>query len=398
MTRPAETASGTRAAGSTAALLAVLLVACNLRAAITSVGPVLAQIQSQLQLTSLAASVLVSLPLVAFAVVSPQAPAIAHRLGLERTLALALVALALGVLIRSLPPTALLWVGTVLLGIGIALLNVALPTFVKRDFSSHVGLVTGLYSAAQSGMAAVAAGLAVPLTAVAPGGWRVGIGVWAGLAAVSLGVLAPKLLRRSSAPASVVAPEHRRLPLRSGLAWIITAYMGLQSFGFFVLVTWLPSIEHASGVDAATAGTHEFLLNIASLAGTLICSAVLHHVSDQRALTALTSVLFGASVLGLLVAPALTALWAIGAGLSCGASLVLALSFFGLRTRRHEQAAALAGMAQSLGYLVAAVGPIGVGLVHDAAGSWTPAVLALLGTTVPMLIAGVLSGRPRTVD
>jgi len=174
-------------------LAGILLVAGNLRAAITTVGPVLTGIEDDLGISSSVASFLVSLPLLTFAVVSPFVPRLAQRMGLEWIIAVSLVILVAGLVLRSVPQQALLWAGTVLIGVSIAVLNVVLPSWVKRDYPLKIGQVTGAYSAVQSGFAAVAAGVAVPVAGLTSLGWRLPLGMWAGLALITCGVLVPLL-------------------------------------------------------------------------------------------------------------------------------------------------------------------------------------------------------------
>lgn len=386
----------------------LLLVAANLRAGITTVGPVLDQVRADSQMSSALASGLISLPLLAFAVVSPLVPALARRLELERTLALGLATLAVGLLVRSLPPLPLLWIGTALMGVAIAVLNVALPSLVKRDFPLSIGPVTGTYSAVQSVFAAIAAGVAVPLADATVAGWRLPLGLWAALALIGLGVLAPQLRRRTVLPESAdplrledplrpAAPGAARSPWRSPLGWQVTVFMGLQSVGYYVFITWLPSIEADAGTSPATAGVHLLLLNAAGIGGSVLCSALIPRLPDQRPLVAGASTVFIVAALGLMTAPGLGAVWAIAAGLGGGACIVLALSFFGLRTSTHRQTASLSGMAQCVGYLLAACGPIAAGALHDATGSWTPTLAVLAGVFVVMAVMGMLAGRPRVI-
>lgn len=393
-------------------LVGLLLVAGNLRAGITTVGPVLEELQHELGLTSLTASVLISLPLLAFAVVSPFVPGISRRLGLERSMAAALGLLAVGLVARSLPWPGLLWVGTAALGVAIAMLNVCLPALVKRDFPERIGQVTGGYSAVQSIFAASAAGVAVPVATLTTAGWRLPMAMWAGLALVALGVLAPQL-RRHTVVAAVDddlsldelshphthahTPAGGPSPWRTALGWQVTVFMGLQSVAYYVYITWLPSIESSAGVNASIAGVHQFLLNAFAIAGSLICSTLIPRFRDQRLLAVGAPVVFAIATLGVLIAPQHSEIWASLIGLAGGASIVLALSFFGLRTRDHSQAAALSGMAQSVGYLLAAAGPIAVGELHDATGSWRPALLALLIALVVLAGLGYLAGRRRLI-
>ncbi len=405
-------------------LAGLLLVAGNLRAAITTVGPVLTGIVHDLGLSSIEASALVSLPLIAFAVVSPFAPRAAHRLGLERTIGLSLLGLAVGLVVRSTPPIALLWAGTILIGVSIAVLNVLLPALVKRDFPLRIGQLTGAYSAVQSIFAAIAAGVAVPIAGATALGWRLPLGMWAGLALIALGVLAPQLRRRTTlpirqdapadpAPSATPAPLAHpatppspgaparpalRSPWGSLLAWQVTMVMGLQSVVFYVLITWLPAIEISAGTGEAAAGGHQFLLNACGILGSLACSALITRLRDQRMLGILIPLTMLAGTVGILLAPQAGALWACIAGLAGGASIVFALSLFGLRTEHHSQAASLSGMAQCIGYLLAAAGPVAVGALHDATGSWAPALVALIVVELVLGWFGYLSGRDRTLQ
>ncbi|MET9264188.1 MFS transporter [Amycolatopsis sp. NPDC004079] len=377
-------------------LVGVLLIATNLRAAITSLGPILSLVQADQGLSSVAASVLVSVPLIAFAGCSPIAPKVAAKLGLERALGAAVLLLAVGILLRSTPPQVLLWAGTVLLGVAIAILNVLLPALVKRDFPTRIGPITGTYTAVQSGVAAVAAGVAVPLAGQDAGGWRLSLGIWAGLALVALGFFLPQLRRSAAVPALARATGAAR-PWTSALAWQVTLFMGLQSLAFYVLVTWLSSIEHAAGISSVTAGFHQLLFNLSGLVGSLVCSALIHRLPDQRVVAVVGSLLLTTALTGLLVAPGVAVVWAVLAGFAGGITLALALSLFGLRTKDYSDAGALSGMAQSAGYTLAAVGPIAIGAIHDVASSWTPALGVLIGLALVQTVFGGLASRPRTV-
>lgn len=399
-------------------LAGLLLVAGNLRAAITTVGPLVPDMERDLGLTSLAASILVSLPLLAFAVVSPFAPRVAQRIGLERTVGVALGVLAVGLVVRSTPPLPLLWVGTALVGVAIAVLNVLLPALVKRDFPDRIGQVTGAYSAVQGIFAAASAGVAVPVAAATALGWRLPLGMWAGLALVALAVLAPQLRRGAATgvvaaaagpdvatavrdasggtPSGPVAPRPRS-PWGSALAWQVTAFMGLQSVVYYVFVAWLPSIETAAGFSEAEAGMHLLVVNALGILGSLTSSALIPRLRDQRALGVGVSVLMFAGSAGFLLAPAGGLVWSAVVGFAGGASIVLALSFFGLRTHDHTRAATLSGMAQCIGYVLAAIGPVAAGAMYDAAGSWSPALITLMVVSAVLAAFGWLAGRARTL-
>ena len=386
-------------------MVGILLIAANLRPSITAVGPVLNDIRSSLQFSSGVASVLISIPLLAFGLFSPVAPWIARRLGLEGALAAALGVLAVGIAARSLPWPPALWIGTTVLGAAIAVMNVVLPSLVKRDYPNRVGQITGLYTAALSGVAAIAAGIAVPIAGLAHEGWRLSLGVWALLALIALAVLAPRLRRRpdiagtlSDQPQLAAAAPSYRSPWRSVLGWQVTIFMGVQSIVYFSLITWLPSIEQSTGVSATTAGFHLFLLNIGSLVSNLVLAVTIHRrAGDQRLIATVIAVLIAAGVVGELTSPSFRVVWVCLLGLGTGGSLTLALSLFALRAGHHQQAADLSGMAQSIGYLMAAGGPVAIGILHDATGSWNAALVALLVLIAAQLAISLFASRDRQI-
>jgi CP family cyanate transporter-like MFS transporter len=224
--------------------------------------------------------------------------------------------------------------------------------------------------------------------------------MWAGLALIGLGVLAPQLRRHPVAPpldeVAQLDPAGPR-PWRTALGWQVTVFMAFQSTGYYIFITWLPSIEAAAGIGSTAAGLHQLLLNGFGIAGSIACSAAIGRFRDQRLLGVLAPMLFLSAAIGILVAPGLSAIWCSLAGVAGGASIVLALSFFGLRTSHHTQAAALSGMAQSVGYLVAAAGPIAVGALHDLTGSWTPALVTVIVLDLTLACFGYLAGRNRVL-
>lgn len=237
---------GTLGASRVRALLAlagILLVTANLRAPITSVGPLLGDIRESVSLSAGAAGLLTAGPLLAFAGLSPLAPGLARRFGVERVLFGALVLLAAGVLLRSTYLPGVLFAGTLAVGLAIALGNVLLPGLVKRDLPGRTGLVTGLYTATMSSVAALASGVSVP--AAGDIGWRGSLAVWVAPAFVAALLWVPRL-RAGSSGSSKEGSASRPVVCsglwRSPSAWQVTAFMGLQSVIFYVPITWLPAI------------------------------------------------------------------------------------------------------------------------------------------------------------
>jgi CP family cyanate transporter-like MFS transporter len=381
------------------AFIGVLLIAVNLRVSFVSVGPVLANISGDLDLTSAAAGFLTGLPLIAFAVFSPVAPAFASRLGLARALWMSLLILASGIVLRSLPVPGLIWAGTGLIGLAIAFLNVLLPSLVERDFPMRVSQLTGSYTATQAAVAAMGAAVVVPVAQTSPAGWRLALGIWAGLALIAMAVLLPWLRRHSSGSVDAAKPAvSYRSPWVSALGWQVTIFMGLQSIAFYVLMAWLPTIEQSRGVPAATAGIHLSVFLLVSVFASLGAGGILHRGSDQRLVSFASGAAMVVTFLGLAIAPDLILLWVVLGAIGCGSLIVIALSMFSLRTVNHTQAASLSGMAQSVGYGLAAVGPVMFGGLRDLSGDWTLPLLVTAGIMAILAMTGVLAGRNRVIS
>lgn len=374
----------------------IALVAFNLRPALASVGPVLPELRADLGLSGAAAALLTMLPLLCFAGLSPFAPRLARRFGIEPVLMVALLAITVGLAGRVLAGPALLFTGTILVGGAIAIANVLLPPLIHRDFPSRTGLMMGVYTASLSGSAAVAAGLTVPVGDAIGLGWRGALGCWALPAAVAAVLWLPQL-RAHTRPQSRPAATRPSL-LRSALAWQVTVFFGLQSMAFYAVLAWLPTVYREHGYSPAAAGLLLSLSGFVQIPVTLLLPAVASRAANQVALNAAATVVFAAGLIGVIVAPtAAPYLWAALIGIGSGACFALALALFVLRSRRVADTARLSAMAQTAGYVISACGPLLVGLVHEVTGSWTLALLLLTLLLIPQLVCGVLAGRVRWI-
>ena len=182
---------------------------------------------------------------------------------------------------------------------------------------------------------------------------------------------------------------------RSAVAWQVSLIMATQGLTYFMLVTWLPTIEVSLGVDPVTAGWHSFLYQIVGIAAGLGVTPFMRGRRDHRAVGVVISLLLIVAILGLLLAPELLVLWLVVAGLSGGSSLVLALALVGERSPSAADAGRLSGMAQSVGYLLAAAGPWGAGVLFAATGSWTYPLVAVIAVAGVQLVLSLLAGRDR---
>lgn len=376
----------------------VLLVAANLRAPITSVGPLIGEIRAAIGFSSGAAGLLTALPLLAFAGLSPLAPVLARRLGLERALFYALLLLAAGVLVRSSSVWGALFAGTFVAGLAIALGNVLLPSLVKRDFAARAGLVTGLYTATMSSVAALASGVSVPLAEGLDLGWRGAIGLWAIPALLVAALWTPRLRldRRPSGPSG----ERGSPPglLRSALAWQVTLFMGLQAAIFYVAITWLPVVMMDSGLTPARAGWMVSLMQLVSIPAAFAAPVLAERMPSQSLMLACAAGLSGAGFVGMLVAGNSVLPWMVLLGLGQGSCISLALTLFSLRAPNAGAAAGLSGMAQSAGYLLAAAGPPLFGVLYDTSGSWKTPLIAMVGVSALLAVAGLGAGRDLRVS
>ena len=393
------------------ALLAggMILVAINLRPAAASVGPVLGRIQSGAGLSSGWAGVLTTLPVLCFGVLAPLAPVLARRRGVRTSIAAAMFALLAGILLRLIPGAGFLFFGTALAGAAIAIANVLVPVLVRRDFSERTGTAMAIYSTALIGFAALSAGVTVPLADALGGGWRPGLAVWAIPAAVAALAWVPALLRSDApvrrrddaAPAAQVRPAagSARTLLREPLAWQVTLYFGLQAGGFYATLAWLPSIFRSHGASAAHAGLLLSLTMAVGLLTALVLPGIATRARDQRPLVAVTCGLTAAGLLGILLAPASASyLWAVLLGLGQNAAFPLALMLIVLRGGNVATTEGLSTLAQSVGYVLAALAPLAVGAIHGLARSWTPALILLLAMIGPQLVIGLLAGRNRRLS
>lgn len=394
---PSSLAKGARASNRTLAYFGIILIGANLRAPITSLGPVLPDIQAALHLSGAGAGVLNALPLLIFALLSLFAPQVGRRHGLERVLGWSLAAILAGTLLRSLVLPGLVWIGTAVLSAGIAFGNVLLPGLVKREFPDRAAGLIACYAAAMAGMAGVAAGLAVPIARMPGLDWRWSIGVWAVMAAAALVMWVPQMKQPQHrvAPADTV-PSYLS-PWRHVIGWQVSLFFALHSLVFYALVDWFASYAAASGVSIATAGLYLLVYQVVAVATNLASAPLIRRLPDQTVLGFACGALLLVGTTGLLLLPQFSWLWLVSAGLGAGIAMVTSLSLFALRTHDHHQAAALSGMAQFIGYAGAAAGPLLVGVLHALTHGWSAPLLLLVCASALVVIFATLAGRDRFV-
>ena len=376
----------------------IMVLAINLRAAITSLPPVFPELSAALHLSSASVAALAAVPVLCFGLFSGVAAPLSRGFGEERVLLAALLLLAAGLLLRGAAPRSMLFPGTVLAGGAIALMNVLLPSLIKRRRPEHAGVLIGAYLLMLGAGAVVASLIAVPVfraaAAAHPGSsWPVQLtlGLWALPAVVAAVVWLPQV-RYHTKPGQTAGHRGRVAMRRHALAWQVAAFMGLQSLNYYATLSWLPTLLQDRGVTAAAAGGLLALMNGGNAIAAMAMPMVAHRARNQRPLVAAAVLAIAVGLTGTLFAPTGSAVaWTLLLGLGQGSSLGLAIFFTAARAPDPVLAASLSGFAQSTGYLIAAAGPLGVGFLHRATGGWTVPVLVLLGVVGLQFWAGWLA-------
>jgi CP family cyanate transporter-like MFS transporter len=376
-------------------VVAIVAVALNQRPAIVAVGSVLRKLQDDTGLGDTLAGVLTAVPVLCFGAFAPVAPWVARRIGLETAVAVSLVLLAAGIALRLLTPVGLLYAGSLLAGAAIALANVLLPAFVKREFV-RPGPVMGVYSSSLNVGAALGAAVTLPLGTALGVDWRGALGLWLVLAAVALALWLPVAGTGHAHRTSEPMPEGQGSwsLLRQPLARQVTAYLGLQSVQFYSVAAWLPTLLADAGVPAGEGGLLLGLANVVGAAGALLAPAQAGRMRTQRPLILVVALAYVIGLGGLLLSPTDgTLVWVAAFGLAQGSGFALALTLIVLRSPTPLVAARLGGVAQCLGYLLAAFGPLVLGALHDLTDGWSWPLVLLLAALVPMTWFGWGAGR-----
>ena len=372
-------------------LLGLVLVALNLRPALSSMAPVLGQVSEGLGLSASQAGLLTTLPVLCLGLFAPLAPVLARRFGSERVILGILLTLALGILVRSALGAVGVFVGSLMAGASIGIIGVLLPGIVKRDFPKHAGTLTGVYTMALCLGAAMAAGATVPLSTHFDDSWALGLGFWMLPALLAMLVWLPQA--RQGHGLHKVAYRVRGL-WRDPLAWQVTLYMGLQSSLAYIVFGWLPSILIGRGLNPTEAGLVLSGSVIVQLISSLSAPWLATRGKDQRLAIVIVMLVTLAGLFGCLYAP-IEGLWgwAVLLGLGQGGTFALALTLIVLRSKDAHVAANLSSMAQGVGYTLASMGPFAVGLVHDLTGGWDAVgwIFAVLG--VGAIVFGLGAGR-----
>ncbi|GAA2808018.1 CynX/NimT family MFS transporter [Streptomyces showdoensis] len=385
----------------------LVLAALNLRPAITSLGALLEEVSGGLHMSGSVAGVLTSVPPLCFAVFGIAAPRLARRFGPAAVVCAGMAAILTGLLLRPFAGgTPAFLAASALALMGIALSNVLMPVIVKTYFPERIGSMTGLYSMALALGTSLAAAATVPVTEALGGSWRLGLGVWAGLAALAvLPWLLLTLRGRSTAGGTGPVPAQSAAAAaagprvtRSRTAWALGVFFGLQATGAYITMGWMPQIFRDAGVPASTAGVLLAVTMVMGVPLAFVIPRLATRMKSQGPIVVALGLCGLTGYTGLAFAPAGGAwLWALLLGVS-NCAFPLALTMIGMRSRTGAGVVKLSAFAQSVGYLISIPGPLLVGILYQHSGGWGLPIALMAGLMIPQMIVGSLAGRDRTVE
>lgn len=370
----------------------LLLIAFNLRPLFSSLSVLLPEVSAALGISGTTAGYLTTLPVICLGLFAPFAPNLADRLGVERVLLLVLVLIGFGTALRALDAVTAIFLGSALAGAGIAMGNVLLPSVVKRDFPDRVALMTALFTMSLCGGAAAAAAFTIPF-AEQGGSWKFGLGIWA-LPAFAVAALWLPHCLRTKTPSST-----RHLPkinlLHDGLAWQVACFMGLQSALAYCVMGWMAPILRWRGLDGITAGFYVSASIMLQVVTCLLVPPLAARLRSQSLFNAGLALIAALALLGLVLAPlSWLPMLVMLQGVGQGGLFAIAMTVIILRSPDPRVAARLSGMSQTIGYLLAAFGPMLVGTLHAATGGHTASGWLFSAIGLAAMVSGWGAGRP----
>lgn len=382
----------------------MLLVALNVRTAVSSLSPIIPFIRDDFELSTLAVSFLGMLPPLGFALSGLIAPLITRRIGLEAALLTLLATIVVGSLIRAISGDwSLLSVGTMLALVGMGMGNVLLPVVVRKYFPDRIGSMTALYLVIVSIGAFTPPLIAVPIAEAA--GWRVSLGQWALLALIAsipwLFALKQNKIEETVVTQALTIPINvRHVKIwKSPTAMAMVVIWAVSSLNGYAIFAWLPQIlMDESGSTPTEAGILLALYASMGIPAALSMPVLAVRYPNQAPLIYLSGLLFFIGYGGLIFLPGSWSwAWVLLAGL--GPILFpLNLALFNIRTKSQETLLRISGFAQGFGYLAAAMGPLVIGVLHELTGTWTSSLWFLFLTAIPAMLAGRIIARQKTID
>ncbi|MDH2207588.1 MULTISPECIES: CynX/NimT family MFS transporter [Empedobacter] len=379
----------------------VILVSTNLRAPITAVSPILDEMKSVLKIDNFQASLLTSIPLFVFAFCSILVSKATAKINIRHGLIYSLIILTIGIYVRIYGNISMLYIGSLLIGLGICIGNVLTPAYIKNTFPTKIGIMTGIFSVSMSLIAALASGLSIAIGNWTNLGWKGSLGVWiiAAIAALII-VCIDSLKNKTATQQKTVQSEDVKFNIfKSKQAWNISIFMGLQSLIYYCLVALLPTLLIDFGMTKTNAGWVFSVLQLAMLPAMLVSPILASRMKNPKIMIYITSALYFIGIITLLIFKAkFSYLSAILIGIAGGFAFSLSILFFSLKTKTMVGTIKISGMAQSVGYLIAAFGPPIFGKLYDIESTWSYSLYFLMFCMIILTFFGIKASQPKFVE
>lgn len=369
-------------------VLGIFLLGACMRTPITSIPSVINNIAATLGVKATSLGILTTLPLICFGVFSPLVPVISRRLGNELTIAIITIILFIGSYMRIINQP-LLFVGTLLVGLAITFMNVLLPALITDNMPAKIGTMTSLYTLSMTFFSVFGAGLSAPIAQKTS--WQFVVQIISLIALITFILWLPNV--KFNHRDKVTTKQPTASVWQNKTAWFMLFYFGLASLIFYTLVAWLPTMAIAAGLSANTASLLAGLFQLASVPTSFLLPILAVRMHNRTKLIVIAAATTIIGIIALMIpihSVAYFVIINIVLGAATAATFSLTMTMFGLKTKTPEQTRNLSGMAQSLGYLIAAVGPVLTGTLQNMTHSWLTTDIFMLAVTIIFMICGII--------
>ncbi|MDO5708245.1 MAG: MFS transporter [Andreesenia angusta] len=384
-------------------LFSILVMSLNLRAPLTSASAILDFIAKDLNISETYSGFVMTVPLLAFAISSLFIPSLGIKYGYSITIFISSILIFLGEILRiSFGFKALLF-GTALIGLGISTGNVLIPSIIKLKFPNRLGLVTGLYGVAMNLISASFTGTSLYLVTKKEIGWRVILSVWIIISFITMILWFINLFIRKDK--MIETGDRRNLferkgILKSKISWAIIIYMGSQSFLFYTTVTWLPKILYLKGFDYSFSSYMITVFQISALPLSLLIPIIADKMKNQKLIAVFAALgyllgsiglLFGRKEIHIIITMVIMAI-------GCSGAYAAAIILIELRSKTSSTVSLISGLSQSIGYIIAAIGPVLLGYLLGHFGNYQIPLLIFILISSFLVITGLIAGKPGYID
>jgi MFS transporter, CP family, cyanate transporter len=377
----------------------IFLAALNMRAGIVLIAPLVPILKNYFNLSNFALSLLAGIPVLCFAGSAILMPWVAKLGSSDRVIKIALTVLTLGMVARAVSGLAGLYIFTFLVGISIAIMNYEIPAWVKEHAPRDAGFMTGGYVTVMGIFAGISVAVAVPLAHLNSWGWRTSMLPWIALAIFATLYWNFREPESKISAATKTLPFWRAKAFKNPIAWALMLFFGLQSVIFYATSTWLPTILTTKGFTLSQGAIY---ISVAGILGSLIGLTApykLSKIKDKRPVLVVLALL---QILGFFMITVqrgpIIFLWLAITNIGLSIQFPVSLMLAGIKSRTPEATRTLSTMMQSMGYLIAALGPTYMGAIFDLTHSWDWALGGVMVICFIQLLVSLVVGKESIID